>query len=558
MQGRYIIGLDFGSDSVRCIIVDVETGREETSEVIYYKRWIKGMYCETSKNQFRQHPLDYIEGMEETINSALNKLPCSVRGEVVGIGVSTTGSTPCLVDEEGTPLALRKEFENNPNAMFLLWKDHTAVREAQEINEMAKNWGGIDYTLYEGGIYSSEWFWAKILHVLRKDKKVREKAYSCVEHCDWIPAILTGNVNPLTMKRSRCAAGHKAMWNEKWGGLPEENFLVAIDPLLKGFRKRLYKDTYTSDVKTGGLSREWAKKLGLKEGIAVAVGAFDAHIGAVGGNIKEKTLVKIIGTSSCDIIVAPYDVVGDKVISGICGQVDGSVIPGMIGIEAGQSAYGDVHAWLCNVLCWPLDAMLDDIEELDNKKEMVRKYIRENILRKLTIEAEKLNIEDTGLMALDWLNGRRTPYADQTLKGAVIGLTLGTTAPKIYRSLVEATAFGSKAINDQFINEGLKIDEIIALGGIAKKDSFVMQVASDVFNKSIKVAASDQACALGAAMFGAVAAGIYDSVQEAQEKMGCGFSNIYYPQNENVEKYRKLYKKYLFLGKNLEQQLRSL
>ncbi|MGE5530199.1 MAG: ribulokinase [Patescibacteria group bacterium] len=551
---RLIIGVDYGTDSVRAVVVSAETGKELANEVSYYKRWAEGKYCDPGRNQFRQHPLDYIEGLEACVKGALGQLGEGAGARVVGIGVDTTGSTPVAVDEQGTPLSLKDEFKENPNAMFVLWKDHTAVNEAEEFNRAAKTWGGTDFTKYEGGVYSSEWFWAKILHVLRADERVRKAAHSWVEHCDWIPALLTGTTHPAKLKRGRCAAGHKAMWHEEWGGLPDEAFLVKVDPLLKGLRDRLQAAaTYTSDVKAGELTPEWAARLGLQPGVAVAVGAFDAHMGAVGGEITEGALVKIMGTSTCDVLVGSYGAVKqggrEKLVAGICGQVDGSVIPGMIGLEAGQSAYGDVYAWFKNLLSWPLQ-MLPDAAQ--------RERIESQILKKLTEEAEKIGIEETGLLALDWLNGRRTPFADQTLKGAILGLTLGTTAPKIFRALVEATAFGAKAIADQFIAEGVGIREVIALGGIAQKNDFVMQVAADVLDMPIKVVVSEQACALGAAMFGAVAAGVYSSVEQAQKAMGSGFSKTYKPIKENAAKYRKLYEKYRAVGKMLEEQLRSL
>lgn len=556
---RYVIGVDYGTDSVRAVIVNAETGKEEAGEVAYYRRWAEGKYCDPAKNQFRQHPLDYIEGLEAAVKGALAKLPAGTGEKVVGIGIDTTGSTPCAVDKAGTPLALKEEFKENPNAMFILWKDHTAVAEAEEFNKAARNWGGTDFTKYEGGVYSSEWFWSKILHVLREDEKVRAAAYSWVEHCDWMTALLTGNTDPLTMKRSRCAAGHKAMWHKEWGGLPDEEFLVKVDPLLKGIKERLFTETYTSDEKAGGLTEDWAKRLGLKPGIAVAVGAFDAHMGAVGGQITEGALVKIMGTSTCDIIVAPHNIIGGKLIGGICGQVDGSVIPGMEGLEAGQSAFGDVYAWFKGLLSWPLRSLLPETTLVDKETaEKLRTQVESKILARLTEEAAEIDIEETGLLALDWLNGRRTPYADQRLKGAIIGLTLGTTAPKIFRALIEATAFGSKAIVDRFAEEGVEIKEVIALGGIAKKSALVMQITADVLNMPIKVVNSEQACALGAAMFGAVAAGLYASVQEAQEKMGSGFSEVYTPNKENAAKYQRVYQEYLTLGKALEAQLQRL
>jgi L-ribulokinase len=558
-NGKYVIGVDFGTDSVRSVVVNVETGKEEASEVVYYPRWAKGMYCDPAKNQFRQHPLDYVEGMEASIKGALAKLPAGTGSKVVGIGIDTTGSTPGAVDKNGTPLALLPEFKDNPNAMFVLWKDHTGVKEAEEINNVARTWGGTDFTKYEGGVYSSEWFWTKILHVIREDKKVREVAFSWIEHCDWMPAVLTGITDPLTLKRSRCAAGHKAMWHEEWGGLPDEAFLVKIDPLLKGLKARLFTKTYTSDEKFGGLTKEWADRLGLKPGVAVAVGAFDAHMGAVGAGIQKATLSKIMGTSTCDMMLASYDVIGTKLVAGICGQVDGSIIPGMVGLEAGQSAYGDVYAWFKHLLSWCVDAILPETVLVDKATaEKLRLEVRDKILDRLTTEATKIPLEETGLLALDWLNGRRTPFADQTLKGAIFGLTLGTTPAKIFRALVEATAFGARAINEQFMKFGVPLEEVIATGGIPQKSDFVMQVTADVLNMPIKVVKSEQACALGAGMFGAIAGGVYKTTLEAQEKMGCGFSKTYKPNPKNAAQYDKLYQKYQQIGKSLEDHLRKL
>jgi L-ribulokinase len=551
---KYLIGVDFGSDSARALVVNADTGEEMASEVSFYRRWSQGLYSDAAQNQFRHHPLDYLESLEECITGALKKLPPEVAANVIGIGVDTTGSTPVAVDENGTPLALLDEFRENPNAMFILWKDHTAVREAAEINNLARTWGGVDYTKYEGGVYSSEWFWAKILHILRVDEKVRAAAYSWVEVCDWIPAVLTGTTDPKVLKRSRCAAGHKAMWHPEWGGLPSEEFLTKLDPLLEGLRDRLFTETYTSDEKAGELTEEWAQRLGLPAGTAVAVGAFDAHMGAVGGGIREHALVKIMGTSTCDVMVVSKDQLGDSLVAGICGQVDGSVIPGMIGLEAGQSAFGDVYAWLRDVLLWSWEALG---EEVGLSKETLAK-IRSKILVKLTEEAAKVDPSTTTVVALDWLNGRRTPYADQELKGALVGLTLGTDAPRLFRALVEATAFGSKAIVDRFREEGVEIREVIAQGGIPGKNEFVMQVSADVLGMPIKVVRSDQAVALGAAMFGAVAAGKYSDVFEAQDAMLSGYSKVYNPDPESSRRYQELYEKYLQIGELLADTLRAL
>ncbi len=554
-QAKYTIGLDYGSDSVRSLIVDVATGEEIASVVFPYPRWAKGMYCVPHENQFRQHPLDYLEGLEYTIVEALKQAPAGVAENVVGISIDTTGSTPVAVDEKGTPLALTPGFEENPNAMFVLWKDHTAVKEADEINELAKKWE-IDFTKYEGGIYSSEWFWSKILHVSRADAGVLRAANSWVEHCDWIPAILTGTTRPQILKRSRCAAGHKAMWHEAFGGLPTEEFLVALDPILSGLRDRMFKETYTCDVAVGKLTPEWAEKLGLSTDVVVGVGAFDAHLGAVGAQIEPYYLSKVMGTSTCDMLVAPNEEVGDKLIAGICGQVDGSVVPGMLGMEAGQSAFGDIYAWFKKVLMWPAQQIIGQSDLVD---EATRAKLLDELSDKMILElskaAEQLPIDEKGALAIDWMNGRRTPDANQNLKGAIAGLGLGTDAPRIFRSLVEATAFGSKAIVDRFIEQGVPIKGVIALGGVAKKSKLVMQIVCDVLNMPIKVARSEQACALGSAMAAAVVAGVYATTHEAQEKMGGGFETEYHPIPENAAKYQVIYEKYMKLGKFIEENL---
>ena len=553
-MSNYVIGIDYGSDSVRALIVDASNGNEIASDVFYYPRWKSGKYCDPNLNRFRQHPLDYVEGLEATIKNALSKSPSSVAKNIVSISIDTTGSTPVAVDENGVPLALTAGFEENPNAMFVLWKDHTGTQEAEEINKLSKSWSGTDYTKYEGGVYSSEWFWAKALHVLREDEKVREAAFSWVEHCDWIPALLTGNTNPLSIKRSRCAAGHKAMWHPDFDGLPPEDFLIKLDPLLAGLRERLFNETYTCDVKAGNLTSEWAEKLGLSESVVVGIGAFDAHLGAIGGEIKPYYLSKVMGTSTCDMLVAPMEEIGDKLVNGICGQVDGSIIPGMLGLEAGQSAFGDIYAWFRDLLMWPLEELLGGSTIIDDAtKEKLIKEIGDKIIPQLSEEAERIPISESGIVALDWMNGRRTPDANQLLKGAIFGLNLGSDAPHIFKALVEATAFGAKKIVDRFIEEGVRIDGVIALGGVAKKSPFVMQVVADVLNMNILVAKSEQACALGSAMAAATVAGLYPTVLDAQKAMGSGYEMEYKPNKENVEIYAKLYQRYSDAGDFVEE-----
>ncbi|MCX6227426.1 MAG: ribulokinase [Bacteroidia bacterium] len=531
---KLVIGLDFGTDSVRAVIVDAGNGEEVSVAVALYPRWKHGLYCNPLKNQYRQHPQDYLDSMIQVVREAVVAAPEGTAGKVAGISFDTTGSTPVFIDKEGTPLALLPEFSENPNAMFILWKDHTAIAEAAEINTLCSEWS-IDYSRYVGGIYSSEWVWAKTLHVLREDHAVRKAAYSWVEHCDWMPAILTGNTIPEELIRSRCAAGHKAMWHEDFDGLPSEEFLSALDPLLSSFRKRLYRNTYPANYKVGYLTPEWSAILGLTSQVSIGAGAFDAHMGAVGGGIKPHSLLRVMGTSTCDMLVAPYEDMKEKLVRGICGQVDGSVVPGMIGLEAGQSAFGDVYAWFKKMISWPLQFVSDPSE---------RENIEDLILAKLTEEALKLPDDDTVPIATDWLNGRRTPDADQTVTATISGLTLGTDAPMIFKSLVEATAFGSRAIAERFTDEGVPILEVIAIGGVAKKSPFVMQILADVMNTDIKVASADQACALGAAMFAATAAGIYNKVEDAMAAMEQGFDTIYHPDSKKIAFYDLKYRKY--------------
>lgn len=542
MSIKYTIGLDYGTDSVRALLVDT-TGKEISSHVHYYERWKMGMYCDPANSQFRQHPLDYLEGLENAIKGALQDQNQEVLQNIVGISVDTTGSTPVAVDLNGTPLALLPEFSENPNGMFILWKDHTGNDEAKQINTLAHGWT-VDYTKYVGGIYSSEWFWAKILRTLRIDSTIREKAFSWVEHCDWISAVLTGNTNPLTLKRSRCAAGHKAMWHPEFDGLPSEEFLTTLDPLLAGLRDRLFSETYTSDQAMGTISAEWAGKLGLPKSVIIGVGAFDAHMGGVGAEIEPYSLVRVMGTSTCDMLIAPNEEFGHLLVKGICGQVDGSIVPGMLGMEAGQSAFGDVYAWFQKMLLGPVFDLLESQEEKDKLSEKLIPYLSE--------KAAQIVLTENDPIALDWFNGRRTPDANHTLKGAIYGLNLGSDAVQIFKALVEATAFGSKAIVNRFISEGVPIKQVISIGGVAKKSAFVMQTLANVLDMPIKVASSDQACALGAAMNAAVAAKVFVSVPEAQAAMGSGFDSAYYPENEKVEVYKKLYAKYLAFGEFIE------
>jgi len=549
-NNQLVIGVDYGSDSVRSVIVNAANGEEIASSVFNYPRWRDGKYCVPAENQFRQHPQDYIDGLKATIKDCIAQAGGeAIAKNIKGISIDTTGSTPVAVDATGTPLALTPGFETNPNAMFVLWKDHTSVKEAAQINEHATKFD-TNYLKYVGGIYSSEWFWAKLLHVLRVDKSVRDAAASWVEHCDWIPFLLTGGNDVKAIKRGRCSAGHKALWAEEFNGLPPEEFFVSLDPLLAGFRDKLYEDTYTADEAAGNLSAEWAEILGLSTDVVIGTGAFDAHMGAVGGQIEPYHLSKVMGTSTCDILVAPSSEMEGKLVRGICGQVSGSVIPGMAGLEAGQSAFGDTYAWFKNILAWPLNNLLSQSQVIDAATaEALKEEISEMIIPELSRQAALLPIEESNELAIDWFNGRRTPDANQELKGAITGLGLGSDAPRVFRALAEATCFGAKSIVDRFISEGIPVKGIIGIGGVAKKSPFVMQMMADILGMPIRIHQFKHTCALGAAMFAAVVAGIYPTVEEAMAAMGRGFDVVYEPNIALKEVYQQRYNQYSVLGK---------
>lgn len=524
----YVIGLDYGTNSVRCVIVDVKNGEELGTAVYNYPTGEAGIIIDRKDhNLARQNPADYLEGIVVTVKKTLAQAKKNRKSfkasEVIGIGVDTTGSTPMPVDANGKPLALSKEFKKNPNAQAWLWKDHTGFAEAAEITVLAKK-EHPEYLAKCGGTYSSEWFFSKILHCLRVDPKVFDAAYTWVEHTDWIPAVLTGTENPSKLKRGRCAAGHKAMFNNHWGGYPAKDFLAKLDPKFGRLRDSLPNKTYTVETKAGDLTEEWASKLGLSAGIPVAIGAFDAHLGGVGAGIQPGTLVKIIGTSTCDMVVAPNTTALPDV-PGICGIVDGSILPGYFGLEAGQSAVGDIFNWFVNYI-QPGGKKAGTHQELEK-------------------QAAKMKPGQSGLLALDWNNGNRTILVDQRLTGLLLGQTLHTTPGEIYRALIEATAYGALTIINRFEEYGVKINQIVNCGGIAEKSPLVMQIYADVTGREMKISRSAQTCALGSAIAGAVVAGSriggYDNFADAQKSM-CGVkAKVYKPNPANHEVYKKIY-----------------
>jgi len=530
---QYALGLDFGTNSCRSLIVDIQDGRELADSVYDYPSGNAGIILDPQDpNVARQNPQDYLSGIEISVTNAVQeaaaKDPDFSTEKIIGIGIDTTGSSPMPVDRAGTPLAALPEFKDNLNAMVWLWKDHTSFAEAAQITTLAEKIRP-EYLAKVGGTYSSEWFWSKILHCKNIAPEVFSATYSFVEICDYIPAVLTGDTDPNKLLRSVCAAGHKAMYNDTWGGLPDQEFLTHLAPELGELRSRLFDKAYPSDRRAGVLSDAWAKKLDLKPGIAIAVGAFDAHMGAVGAGVKEGTLVKILGTSTCDIMVSPKHT-GFADIPGVCGIVDGSVLPEYFGIEAGQSAVGDIFLWFVNHLV--PDKYGKDI---DDKFE------------NLAAAASRQKPGEHGLLALDWNNGNRTILVDVRLSGLLLGQTLHTEAHEIYRALIEATAFGALTIINRIEEYGVTVKEIVNCGGLAAKNPFLMQIYADITGRPMKISRSDQTCALGAAIFGAVAAGEeisgFKDTEGAQQVM-IGTSEVFEPDTSAFQVYQELYRLY--------------
>ena len=549
-MNKFVVGVDFGSDSSRAVVVDVYTGEHLGTGECEYPRWMKGMYCDPAKNIFRQHPQDYLYALKECVKAALAEAGENAGKSVVAIAVDTTGSTPAPVNEDGIPLALFPEFAEDPNAMFYMWKDHSAEREAAEVQEMFVSGGEEDYTRYQGR-YSSEWFWAKILYAKRHAPEVCKRAVSWVEHSDWIPGLLAGKTAPNVICRNATGAGHKAYWHSDFGGLPARKVLEQLDPYLAQIA-----DGYTEPRKAGTvigtITEEWANELGINPAAVVGVGVFDAHAAAIGAGISPRYLVKVIGTSTVDMMVEVRDTLRGKEITELCGQAEDSIIPGYIGIESGQAAFGDMFSWFRKILMWSVNDFLNQTEELTEQEKEILKtnYYRKLIAR---IEAEASNLEpDMDLTALDWLNGRRYPKTNNKVKCMLNGLNLGTTAPQIYAALSQAAVFGSKRIFDTFITRGVQIEGVIVVGGIAKKSPYIMQMLADSIQRPILVSNDDQCSASGAAICAATAAGFYQSILEANKKMAMGFCKKYIPNPENAEKYGTLYRKYLNLARHQE------
>jgi len=520
----YTLGIDYGTNSVRAHVVRCSDGKEIGSSVFNYPSGEQGILLDPrDHNLARQHPGDYLAGVEKSVKGALAQAK-KTKGfdaqEVVGLGVDTTGSSPIPVDSRNVPLALSKKWAKNLHAQCWLWKDHTGWREAARITELAAQHRP-QYIAKCGNTYSSEWWWSKIWHCLAVAPQVFDAAYSWVELCDWVPAVLAGVTDPRQVKRGICAAGHKALYCDEWKGLPDKEFLALLDPKLADLRDRLYEKAHDATEAAGALCPEWAKRLGLPAGIPIAIGEFDVHYGAIGCGVAEGTLVKVIGTSTCDCgVVSAGKTVAD--IPGICGIVKGAILPGFYGLEAGQSAVGDIFKWWVEGVC-----------EGDGA-----------LHRALAAEVAKQKPGQSGLLALDWNNGNRTILVDQRLTGLLLGQTLHTTRAEIYRALIEATAFGARAIIERFKEYGVPLDRIVCAGGIARKDPMLMQIYADVTGCTMLVASSSQACALGSAVSAAVLAGVHPDFPTAQRKMTRLEKKQYRPIAANRQTYDRLYALY--------------
>ena len=548
MKQSYVIGVDFGTDSARALLVDSANGEVLGSATSSFKRWKEGLYCDPKQSQFRQHPLDYIESLEACLKGCLANANEEIKANVLAISIDATGSTPVAIDRHGQPLALSAEFSENPNAMFFLWKDHSSIKEVEEINQKAQDFE-TNYLSYCGGAYSSEWFWSKLLHMARTDEEVYNATHSWLEQSDWLPYLLTGNQDAQLLKRNVCAAGHKALWAQELGGYPPLEYFTHLDPKLERIYHSIHKEVYTADELVGNLSKEWADKLGLKTDVLICVGAIDAHVGAIGAQIQPGYMCKVMGTSTCDMMVIDKEELQDRLVQGICGQVQGSIVPQYIGLEAGQSAFGDVYNWLKNLLLWPIKNSLKISASLGSQAiSDLRDELEQNLLSELSELAKQQPIQEDSELALDWFNGRRTPDVNPSLTAALFNLDLGSNPVNIFQALVEATCFGSRAIVEHVENQGVAIQGVIGIGGIAKKSDYVMQTLADVLQRPIMVHRSDETCAMGACMLAATASGIYTSLSEAMDKMGSGFEKEYLPNPEKKELFDKRYAKYLAFG----------
>ncbi|MBQ6286262.1 MAG: ribulokinase [Bacteroidales bacterium] len=549
MKNNYVIGIDFGTDSARAILVDAADGREMASCTSFYKRWGKGLYCDSTTDRYRQHPLDYIESLEEVLKGVLAE--CPDKGAVRAISIDSTGSSPCLADGNLKPLSLYPEYADNPDAMFVLWKDHTSEKYAQKIISLCSSGEFPNYLGHTGNTYSAECFWCKVAQVLNSSEDIRSKAVTVIEECDYIPAILTGCSSPAGLKTSRGVSGEKWLWAEEWGGFPSEEFIEAVDPVLLPLLRNMPDPRHNCDEPAGHLCEEWATKLGLSTDVVIGVGNIDSYSGAVGGGVAYRKMVMNMGTSACYIAVVPTEVMAGRLIDGVFGQVDGMILRGHDGFEVGLSSFGDAFAWLKRLLSWPVEKLLP--EDADPA---LRKKMTDRILPALTAEAEKLPLRPDAPLATDYFNGRRNPVLNSTITASLTRLKIHSSAPELFYAIVESTAFATKAILDHLSSKDVAIDELVAVGGVAQKSPFVMQLMADVVQREISVSATKNAGAMGAAIHGAVAAGLYKDVPSAQAAMCPPVISTFKPTTDKSRLgiLLKRYERYLDLARFTEDQ----
>ena len=527
---KYSIGVDFGTLSARALLVEVETGREVATSVYEYENGVIDEYLPTSGEKLPpdwalQDPRDYLTALETTVPSVISKSGVNPE-DVIGLGTDFTACTMLPIDKNDNPLCLTPEWENNPHAWVKLWKHHAAQPEANKINEIAEKLG-CNFLQRYGGKTNSEWFFAKALQILNEAPEVYNAADRFIEAGDWLNLQLTG-----VETRNACAAGYKAMW-EKASGFPPNEFFKALDPAFEHVvDEKMCRNITPVGDKVGELTPAMAAKIGLKPGIAVSASIIDAHVAVPAATVtREGAMVAIMGTSTCHMVLAKQP----EIVEGMCGYVEDGILPGFFGFEAGQSCVGDHFAWF-----------VDNCVPASYHKEAKDRGI--NLHALLCEKAAKLKPGESGLLALDWWNGNRSVLVDADLTGMILGMNLNTKPEEVYRALVEATAYGTNIIIDAFQSSGVTVDQIVACGGLAERNEMLMQIYADVTNREFKIAASPQACALGAAMWGAVAAGKarggYDNIADAAEKMARVKDKTYKPISENHAVYAELFAEY--------------
>lgn len=533
MMSKYAIGIDFGTESGRAVLVSLENGEEIAEHVTVYPHGVIDEKLPYSNKELGfewalQHPGDYIEVLKQSIPGVINNSGVNPE-DIIGVGIDFTSCTMLPIDSNAQPLCFDSKWKDNPHSWVKLWKHHAAQDEANKINEVATERGEKFISRY-GGKISSEWMFAKILQILNDAPEVYEATDQFIEAGDWVVSQLTGEI-----KRNSCSAGYKAMWH-KQEGYPSNSYFKALDPRLENVvETKLRGEIYPIGTKAGELTKEMAEMTGLKEGTSVAVGVIDAHAGVPGvGAVKPGQMVMAMGTSLCHMLISDVEVE----VEGISGVVEDGIIPGLFGYEAGQAAVGDIFAWFVE------NAVPEEVVT-------AAKQAGKNVHQLLEEKASSYKPGESGLLALDWWNGNRSVLVDADLSGLLIGATLQTKPEEIYRALLESTAYGTRKVIETFENHGVKVEELYACGGLSQKNNLLMQIFADVTNRPIKIAASKQTTALGAAMFGAVAAGEenggYNTVVEAAQKMAKVKEEVVTPIPENVAIYDKLYKEYSIL-----------